>query len=446
MAKLVFPEGFLWGTATASYQIEGGAYEDGRGETIWDRFSHTPGAVYQFHNGDVACDHYHRWEEDIKIMEFLGLKTYRFSIAWSRIFPEGKGSPNIKGLNFYRKLVDTLLSKNIKPAITLYHWDLPQALEDKGGWLNRDTAKYFSEYAGFMFKVLGQRDINWITLNEPWVSAFLGYGFGVHAPGKKDMKGAFIAAHNLLLAHGLAVQAFFESGAKGQIGITLNLSPIYPAKDTPEDKEAVKKQDGFSNRWFLDPIFYGKYPEDMWEILLKHRWAFDFCPDDLKIISLPIDFLGVNYYTRGIVQNDPEDPFLGVKHVPGPNEKTEMGWEIYPEGLYDLLVRLSKEYPKTLYITENGAAFNDVLEDGKVKDEKRIDYLREHIKQAYRAIKDGVDLRGYYVWSLMDNFEWAYGYSKRFGIVYVDYNTQKRILKESAYFYKKVIEENGLEE
>lgn len=446
MAKLVFPEGFLWGTATASYQIEGGVYEDGRGETIWDRFSHTPGAVYQFQNGDTACDHYHRWKEDVEIMKLIGLNSYRFSIAWSRIFPEGKGSLNIKGLIFYRNLIDTLLSENIKPTITLYHWDLPQALEDKGGWLNRDTAKYFAEYVGFLFNTFRERDILWITLNEPWVSAFLGYGFGVHAPGKKDMKGAFISAHNLLLAHGLAVQAFYESGAKGKIGITLNLSPIYPASDKSEDKEAVKRQDAYTNRWFLDPVFYGKYPEDLWEKLIKFRWAFDYLQDDLKIISLPVDFLGVNYYTRTIVQNEPTDPFLGVKRIPGPNEKTEMDWEVYPQGLYDLLVRLAKEYIKTIYITENGAAFNDIVEDGRIRDEKRINYLKEHIKQAYRAIKDGVDLKGYYIWTLIDNFEWAFGYSKRFGIVYVDYDTQKRILKDSAYFYKKVIEENGLEE
>lgn len=446
MTKYIFPKEFLWGTATASYQIEGAVNEDGKGETIWDRFTHTPGTIYQNQNGDIACDHYHRWKEDIEIMEFIGLKAYRFSISWARIFPEGKGNLNLKGLNFYKELIDTLLSKNIKPAITLYHWDLPQALEDKGGWLNRDTAKYFSEYASLIFKTFNKEDIIWITLNEPWVNAFLGYGFGVHAPGKRDMKGAFIAGHNLLLAHGFAVQSFLENGIKGQIGISLNLSPIYPVDNNPENIEAVQIQDGFMNRWFLDPIFYSRYPKDIWNILEKNKWAFNFPHDDLKIINLPIDFIGVNYYTRTIVRKDSENPFLGVSFVPSENEKTEMGWEIYPKGLYDLLIRLKREYPKPIYITENGSAFNDILKDGRIKDEKRINYLREHIKEAYNAIKDGVDLRGYFIWSLMDNFEWAHGYSKRFGIVYIDYETQKRILKDSAYFYKKVIETNGLEE
>ncbi|MEN2983903.1 MAG: GH1 family beta-glucosidase [Dictyoglomaceae bacterium] len=446
MAKYIFPKGFLWGTATASYQIEGGVYEDGKGETVWDRFTHTPGTIYQNQNGDIACDHYHRWKEDVEIMKFIGLNAYRFSISWARIFPEGKGSLNLKGLNFYRELIETLLSKNIKPAITLYHWDLPQALEDKGGWLNRDTSKYFSEYANFMFKTFREYDIIWITLNEPWVHAFLGYGFGVHAPGKRDMKGAFIASHNLLLAHGLAVQSFFENRIKGQIGISLNLSPIHPGENTPEDWEAVQIQDGFVNRWFLDPLFYGKYPEDIWKILEKNKWAFNFPLDDFKTINLPFDFIGVNYYTRSIVKKDPENSFLGIKFVSTEKEKTEMGWEIYPKGLYELLIRLKKDYPRTIYITENGAAFNDLLEYGIVKDEKRINYLKEHIKEAYNALKDGVDLRGYFVWSLMDNFEWAHGYSKRFGIVYIDYKTQKRILKDSAYFYKKVIEQNGLED
>jgi len=445
LGKLVFPDGFLWGTATASYQIEGAVDEDGKGETVWDRFSHTPGAIFESQNGDIACDHYHLWREDVELMKFIGLKGYRFSISWARIFPEGKGPVNYKGLNFYRQLIDTLIKNNIKPVITLYHWDLPQALEDKGGWLNRDTAKYFAEYANFIFKVFGNRDIIWITLNEPWVNAFLGYGFGVHAPGKKDMKGAFIASHNLLLAHGLAVQAFYDNGVKGEIGIALNLSPVYPASDSEEDLECAKLQDAYTNRWFLDPLFKGKYPEEVENLLPKFRWNFNYDPEDFKIITTPIDFVGVNYYTRTIVKYDPSNPFLPLKHVEGPNEKTEMNWEVYPEGLYYLLVRLSKDYINNIIITENGAAFKDELKDGRVEDQKRIDYLREHIYQCYRAIKDGVNLRGYFIWTLMDNFEWAFGTSKRFGIIYTDYSTQKRILKDSAYFYKKVIEENGIE-
>jgi beta-glucosidase len=444
MEKLIFPKGFLWGTATASYQIEGGAYEDGKGESIWDRFSHTPGTIFQNQNGDIACDHYHLWEEDIKIMEFIGLNAYRFSIAWTRIFPEGKGNINQKGVAFYERLIDTLLSKNITPVITIYHWDLPQALEDKGGWLNQDTSKYYAEYSNFLFKKFGDRVPLWITLNEPWVSAFLGYGYGIHAPGKKDMKGAFISAHNLLLAHGLAVNAYRDGNYKGKIGITLNLSPIYSVDEREENIKAKVIQDAFVNRLFLDPLFLGKYPDEIIPILIKNRWNFNYNIEDLKIISIPIDFLGVNYYSRIIVKFSKDEPFFNIEWVKGSNEVTDMNWEIYPKGLYDLLIRLHKDYRKTIYITENGCAFNDIPENGKIKDEKRINYLREHIKMAYYAIRDGVDLKGYFIWTLMDNFEWAFGFSKRFGIVYTDYSNQKRILKDSAYFYKDVISNNGL--
>ena len=445
MAKLVFPKDFLWGAATASYQIEGAWNEDGKGESIWDRFAHTPGTIYENQNGDIACDHYHRYEEDVELMAKIGLKAYRFSISWPRIFPEGRGKLNPKGVYFYEKLIDKLLEKNIKPAITLYHWDLPQALEDKGGWLNRDTAKYFSEYANFMFYKLGDVVPIWITLNEPFVSAFLGYAWGWHAPGKKDMKGAFVAGHNLLLAHGLAVQAYRDGGYKGNIGITINVATVYPETNSEEDLKAAEKQDAFGNRWFIDPIFKRKYPEIIWKILEENNWSFDFPASDFDIISSPIDFMGINYYTRNIVAYD-KSSHLGVRRVEGPNEHTDMGWEVYPDGLYDILIQLYRDYKIPIYITENGAAYNDTLEDGRVKDINRINYLKEHIKRAYFAIRDGVDLRGYFVWSLMDNFEWAHGYSKRFGIIYVDYSTQKRILKDSAYFYKKIIEENGIDE
>jgi beta-glucosidase len=446
MAKLIFPKGFLWGTATASYQIEGAHNEDGKGETIWDRFTHTPGATYQFQNGDIACDHYHRWEEDVNLMASLGLNAYRFSISWARIFPEGKGSiPNAKGLAFYNRLVDALLAKNIMPAVTLYHWDLPQVLEDRGGWLNPDTSQYFADYAKVMFQNLGDRVNMWITLNEPWVSAFLGYGNAYHAPGKKDAKGAIIAAHNFLLGHGLAVCAYRDAGLQGQIGITLNLGPFHPATEKAEDKIATKRNDGFINRWFLDAVLKGQYPQDIWDWYHQKGWTFPINPEDMQIINSPIDFLGVNYYTRGVIAAEPNDPFLGARSLPGIGERTEMDWEIYPAGLYELLTRLQKEYAKPLYITENGAAFDDKLKDGKVNDKKRVEYLKAHFKQAYKAIQDGVDLRGYFVWSLMDNFEWAYGTSKRFGIVYTDYPTQKRIIKDSGFFYKQIIADNGLE-
>lgn len=444
MGKLIFPKDFLWGAATAAYQIEGAWNEDGKGESIWDRFAHTPGAIFQNQNGDIACDHYHRYEEDIEMMSKIGLKAYRFSISWPRIFPEGRGKINPKGLSFYGRVIEKLLEKNIKPVITLYHWDLPQELEDKGGWLNRDTAKYFAEYANLLFYKFGDIVPVWITLNEPGVCAFLGYGWGWHAPGKKDMKGAFIASHNLLLAHGLAVQAYREGGYKGNIGITVNVATVYPASNSEEDIKAAERQDAYGNRWFLDPIFKKEYPKVIWEILEKNHWNFNYPTSDWNVISIPIDFLGINYYTRTIVAYDEQDPYLKIKRIPGPKEHTEMNWEVYPDGLYDILIKIYKEYQIPIYITENGAAYNDTVEDGRVRDEKRIEYLREHIKRVYFAIRDGVDLKGYFVWSLMDNFEWGHGFSKRFGIIYVDYETQKRILKDSAYFYKKVIEENSV--
>lgn len=330
--------------------------------------------------------------------------------------------------------------------ITLYHWDLPQALEDRGGWLNPDTAQYFADYTAVIFRKLSDRVKTWITLNEPFVSAFLGYGNAYHAPGKKDAKGALIATHNLLLGHGLAVRAYRGTGiSNGQIGITLNLGPFHPATEKAEDKLATRRYDGFLNRWFLDPVFKGQYPQDIWEWYNQKGWTFSINPEDMQVISSPIDFLGINYYTRGVIAADPNDPFLGAKNLPGIGERTEMDWEIYPTGLYELLMRLKNEYPKPIYITENGAAFEDKLKDGKVNDKRRIDYLAAHFKQAYRAIQDGVDLRGYFVWTLMDNFEWAYGTSKRFGIIYTDYSTQKRIIKDSALFYKQVATENGLD-
>jgi beta-glucosidase len=446
MTKQTFPQRFLWGTATAAYQIEGAYHEDGKGESIWDRFSHTPGAIYQFQNGDIACDHYHRWEEDVNLMAMLGLNAYRFSISWSRIFPEGKGSiPNAKGLAFYDRLVDSLLVKHIQPMVTLYHWDLPQALEDRGGWLNPDTAQYYADYSKAIFQKLGDRVKLWITLNEPWVSSFIGYGIGYHAPGKKDAKGMVIAAHNLLLGHGLAVRAYRGTGYSGQIGITLNLGPMHAATESADDKAATKRYDGFLNRWFLDPVFKGQYPPDIWDWYTQKRWTIPINPEDMQIINSPIDFLGVNYYTRGVIAADANDPFLGAKNLPGIGERTEMDWEIYPTGLHELLTRLKNEYPIPIYITENGAAFDDKVKDGKINDKRRIDYLAAHIKQVYKAIQAGVDLRGYFIWSLMDNFEWAYGTSKRFGIIYTDYPTQKRIIKDSALFYKQVITDNGLE-
>jgi beta-glucosidase len=444
-----FPRDFVWGTATSSYQIEGAVNEDGRTPSIWDTFSKTEGKTYKGHTGDVACDHYHRYKEDVEILKEIGVKAYRFSIAWPRIFPE-EGKYNPKGMDFYKKLIDELQKRDIVPAATIYHWDLPQWAYDKGGgWLNRESIKWYVEYATKLFEELGDAIPLWITHNEPWCSSILSYGIGEHAPGHKNYREALIAAHHILLSHGEAVKAFREMNIKGsKIGITLNLTPAYPASEKEEDKLAAQYADGFANRWFLDPIFKGNYPEDMMELYSKIIGEFDFIKEgDLETISVPIDFLGVNYYTRSIVKYD-EDSMLKAENVPGPGKRTEMGWEISPESLYDLLKRLDREYTKLpMYITENGAAFKDeVTEDGRVHDDERIEYIKEHLKAAAKFIGEGGNLKGYFVWSLMDNFEWAHGYSKRFGIVYVDYTTQKRILKDSALWYKEVILDDGIED
>lgn len=443
---LRFPDSFLWGAATASYQIEGAYNEDGKGESIWDRFSHTPGNIVDGDTGDVACDHYHRWAEDIRLMREIGLKAYRFSIAWPRVLPYQNGGANSAGLDFYDRLVDGLLESKITPFVTLYHWDLPQVLQDKGGWANRDTAYYFADYAAIVSHKLGDRVKNWITHNEPWVVAWLGYGWGNHAPGIKDAKMAIQAAHNLLLSHGLATIALRDITNKdSQIGITLNLSPMHPATDSDEDKAAASKRDGFLNRWFLDPIFYGSYPSDM--LALGADFAPSIQPGDMACISHKIDFLGVNFYSRNVVEYSAEATPLQVSDVlPKGSEYTEMGWEVYPQGLYEILKRLYGEYKvPNLYVTENGAAFADTVNpDGGVHDERRLNYLREHFIQVNRAIQDGVKLCGYFVWSLMDNFEWSYGFTKRFGIVYVNYNNQQRIFKDSALWYKQVIHDNGV--
>jgi beta-glucosidase len=444
--KLTFPPQFYWGTATASYQIEGGWNEDGKGESIWDTFSHTQGKIRDGSTGDVACDHYHRWKEDVALMKEIGCNAYRFSISWPRVIPKGKGKVNPLGLSFYDRLVDALLEANITPFITLYHWDLPQALQDEGGWADRDTAYYFAEYASVVAHKLGDRVKHWITHNEPWVVSWIGYGWGEHAPGIRNEKVAIQVSHHLLLSHGLAVEVLKDISPDSEVGITLNLSPIHPASDSEEDKLAAWKQDGFLNRWFLDPIFRGHYPPDILELYSAN--APKVMPGDMAIISRRIDFLGINYYSRGIVRFNPKAGPLQAEGVaPEGAEFTEMGWEIYPQGIYEIIMRIWKDYqPKKIYITENGAAFADeIAPDGGVHDQKRIDYLREHFIQAHKAIEEGANLCGYFIWSLMDNFEWAHGFTKRFGIVYTDYPTQRRIMKDSALWYKKVIEENGLE-
>ena len=449
MTRHIFPEGFLWGAATASYQIEGAYDQDGKGESIWDRFSHTPGKIWDEETGDVSCNHYHLYREDIEMMADLGLNAYRFSVSWPRIFPDGGGKPNPRGLDFYLRLVEKLHQHNIKPAVTLYHWDLPQALQDKGGWVNRDTAKYFAEYAAFMFQNLDLPVERWITLNEPWVVAYLGHAFGIHAPGLSDFSTALQVGHNLLLGHGLAVRRFRDAKRDGEpIGITLNLAPVQPYSDSDEDARAAKNTDGFMNRWFLDPLFKGTYPQDMVDIFSRAFTLPETSAGDDALISEPVDFLGINNYTRVLVKaSASEDDFMGNPVNPSESEYTEMGWEVYPRGLYELLVRVHRDYgPLPLYVTENGAAFEDKLQKDKtVNDERRINYLQGYLLECWNALEQGVPLKGYYVWTWMDNFEWAFGYSKRFGLVYIDYATSKRYPKNSAYWYKKVISCNGLE-
>ncbi len=441
-----FPADFVWGAATAAYQIEGAAREDGRGESIWDRFSHTPGKTINGDTGDVACDHYHRWREDIRLMRDLNLNAYRLSISWPRILPNGRGRINEAGLAFYDRLIDGLLEAAVTPWVTLYHWDLPQVLEDRGGWPNRSTADAFVEYADVVSRRLGDRVQNWITLNEPWCSGFLGYHSGDHAPGRKNPRDALQAMHVLLVAHGMAVPVLRRNSPHARVGITLNLTPTYPATDSAADRDAAHRYDGFFNRWFLDPLYGRGYPRDLISL-----YGPDLAPTtdltDFDVIAAPTDFLGINYYSPAFVRDDPASAPLRVGMAPVPDaEVTDMGWAIYPRGLYDLLRRVHRDYPTgSLYITENGAAYDDAApRNGRVEDSRRTRFYARHLAAAKAAIEDGAPLRGFFAWSLMDNFEWAFGYTKRFGIVYVDYATQERTIKESGRWYSQVIAGNRL--
>jgi beta-glucosidase len=445
MAEQRLPEAFILGAATSAYQIEGGWNEDGKGESIWDRFTRAPGAIEDGTSGDVACDHVHRWREDVDLMAELGLNAYRFSVSWPRVLPDGSGRVNPAGLAFYDRLVDALLEKGIDPFLTLYHWDLPQALQDRGGWPARLTVDAFCEYTEAVVRRLGDRVTYWTTLNEPAVSSYLGYFEGQHAPGHHDKREALAAVHHLLLAHGRSVPILREYVPEGQIGIVLNLYPVHPASPDNDDREAAEQTDARLNRTFLDPLSGRGYPRDA----LHDHGVLDEAirDDDLRLISAPIDFLGVNYYSRQVVRNHVSH---GVENaapivVPGA-EMTAMQWEVYPEGLYELLRRLAREYAfPTYYITENGAAYEDMINgDGGVDDPDRISYLRRHLEQALRAERDGVPLRGYFAWSLLDNFEWTYGLGKRFGLVYTDFESGRRIPKSSFYWYKKTIAQRAL--
>ena len=427
-----FPSDFVWGAATAAYQVEGAATEDGRGESIWDRFSATPGNVANGDTGAIACDTYHRYAEDIRLMRTLGIGAFRLSVAWPRILPEGRGPVNRAGLDFYDRLVDDLLANGLDPYVTLYHWDLPQALEENGGWPVRDTVDAFTEYTEVVVARLGDRVRHWITQNEPWVISWLGYGLGVHAPGRTSDSDALAAGHHILLAHGRAAEVLRREAPDSEVGIAVDLVPMYPFSDTEADIEAAHREDGFRNRWFLDAVLGRGYPEDMLE-----RYAEILPPiadGDLETIAAPLDFLGINYYTRNVVR-------AGVGEVATEGaEHTDMGWEVYPDGLRDLLVRLHAEYElPDLYITENGAAFPDARNNGRVPDPRRIAYLDGHLDALASAIADGVPVRGYFLWSLLDNFEWAFGYSRRFGIVYVDFETLERVPKDSFAWYRDFI-------
>ena len=445
MDQVSFPDGFLWGAATAAYQIEGAVEEDGRTASIWDVFAHTPGKVRHGDTGDIACDAYHRLEEDLDLIASLGLKAYRFSIAWPRVQPGGSGPLNQRGLDYYRRLLDGLHSRGVQPVVTQYHWDLPQELQERGGWVARETSERFAEYAALVAAELDDRVPMWITVNEPWVAAFVGHLEGRHAPGIQDEASALAAAHHLLLGHGRALAAMREQGVRGQVGVALNLSDIRPATAAEPDRAATRRVDGNENRLFLDPLFKGSYPADM----IEHYAAvsdFGFVHEgDLEVIATPIDFLGINYYEHHRVAADIDDD-RGFVKLPDAGHLTAGGIGIHPEGLLAILTRVSREYTDLpIYVTENGAAFHDYVDpEGGVDDDERIAFLDGHLRAAAAAIAGGVDLRGYFAWSLMDNFEWAEGYSLRFGLLYVDYRTQQRIPKQSARWFAEVIAGNAV--
>jgi beta-glucosidase len=439
-----FPDNFLWGCATSAYQIEGSPLADGAGPSVWQRFAHTPDRVIDGDTGDVACDHYRRYESDVDLMQQLGMQAYRFSIAWSRVLPNGTGRINPAGLGFYERLVDRLLSKGIQPMATLFHWDLPAALDDRGGWLNRDVAKWFADYADVVVRKLDDRVKFWATLNEPWVVSDNGYLLGTQAPGHRNRFEAPIASHHLLLAHGAAVQAYRASG-RNKIGLVVNIEPKYPASQLAADLAATRRADAYMNRQFLDPALLGTYPQELAEIF-GEAWP-QWPATDLELIRQPLDYVGVNYYTRNVTKADPRAwPLFAAPVKQKQATHTEMGWEVFPQGLTDVLLRIKERYGNPpVYITENGAAFYDPPQaaSDEVQDPLRVEYFRQHIRAVRDAIRQGADVRGYFAWSLFDNFEWALGYSKRFGIVHMNYETLQRTPKASAKFYSQIVASNG---
>ncbi|HYK11593.1 MAG TPA: GH1 family beta-glucosidase [Gemmatimonadales bacterium] len=436
-----FPEDFLWGAATSAYQVEGSPLADGAGPSIWHRFSHSPGLTAGGETGDIACDHYRRWSDDVALMAELGLNAYRFSLSWSRILPEGRdgrGRVNQHGLDFYSRLVDALLAKHIEPNVTLYHWDLPAALDDRGGWLNPDIPAWFADYARVCFKALGDRVKMWATLNEPWVVVDGGYLHGALAPGHRSIFEAPRVAHHLLLSHGAGVQAYRAEG-KGQIGIVFNIEPKHPASQDPKDLAAVRRADAYMNRQYLEPVLGRPYPAELAEVY-GEGWD-ERVQQDISKIAQPVDFLGINYYTRGVTRDDPAARPVRTAPVRVPGATyTETGWEVYPAGLTETLLWVKERAGALpIYVTENGAAFPDP----QIDDALRVSYYREHLRAALEARRQGVDLRGYFAWSLLDNFEWSLGYAKRFGIVHVDFATQKRTIKASGRLYRDVIKSKG---
>ncbi len=445
MTKVTFAKDFAWGCATASYQIEGAWDEDGKGESIWDRFSHTPDHIQNGDTGDVACDHYHRYREDVALMKELGLKSYRFSIAWPRVYPQGKGEVSQKGLDFYSRLVDELLAAGITPFPTLYHWDLPQALQDEGGWANRDTAQHFAEYCATVVNHLGDRVKRWLIFNEPWVFTILGYMAGIHAPGIRDSAMALRATHVANLAQGLAARAVRATGKVDGIGTAFSMGGAYPASDSEEDRAAAERHFAFSNLWFLEPAQNGRYPDAYVGGMPLERLGVQ--PGDMEIVKCDLDFLGINLYTRSVIANAPNDRNIGARTVGVEGaERTEFGWEVYPEAIHDVIMRIWRDYGRPIYITENGCSYGDAPDaNGLVNDGRRVSFLQRYIAQVARAIEEGADVRGYYLWSLMDNFEWGMGYGQRFGIVYTDYPTQRRFIKQSGYWYRDAIRDNGFE-
>lgn len=455
MTWRAFPRGFRWGSATAAYQIEGAWQEDGKGESIWDRFAHTPGRIRDGQTADVACDHYHRWKEDVALFKELGQQAYRLSVSWPRILPGGRGAVNQRGLDFYQRLIDELLAAGITPFVTLYHWDLPQVLQDQGGWPARATAEAFVEFTEVVTRALGDRVKNWMTHNEPWCSGLLSHQLGGQAPGLTDFHTGLVASHHILLSHGWAVPVIRRNSPGCETGIVLNLTHGEAASASAADHEALRDFDGYFNRWFLDPVHGRGYPADKTADYIRAGHlppeGLTFVRDgDVQAMGVACDFLGINYYTRHVARSTavPEHENHPPSNLREPAERdTDFGWEIYPEGLYRLLTRVWLEYsPRKLYVSENGCSYGDAPgTDGRVRDARRVDFLRRHIGAAHRAIEAGVPLAGYFVWSIMDNFEWAQGYLQRFGLVWVDFATQQRVPKDSAYWYREVIARNGLE-